>query len=262
VASLTMYSPANLVLGLFLPYVSCYDRIAKNWVYPFGKLPVGMDHLSVAVMPKSACQPEDPARVLLFNFRTKSYSTHTSAEILAFDIPDRGWTRKELDSSNADTAGNWYIFANHTFGGASNKSYAPRDASAVVMANEGRSVIDFGGINQVWNPGWKIGDRRTGPKVFSTMYSTVRELNACERTWRKVADMGIEAFAIMAAASSRLNIAIFCGGSVNRAELHGNNKWCLAAQIPGIAFWNHRMASIREFRTDFEPGTLATTLLY
>ncbi|KAL3921595.1 MAG: hypothetical protein SGILL_002667, partial [Bacillariaceae sp.] len=210
--------------GIFLPYVSCFDRKEENWVYPFGKLPVGMDHLSVAVVPKSACQPEAPARVLLFNFRTKNYSTHTSAEILAFDIPSDGWTRQELDESEADTPGKWYTFANHTFDGSSDEEYAPRDASAVVMANEGRSIINFGGINQVRNEKFVKGDKSTGPKVFSTWFSTVRELNVCEKTWNKVADMGIQTFAIMASASTRLNSAFFCGGSMFRQDFKGNTQ--------------------------------------
>ena len=120
--------------GIFLPYVSCYDRSIEKWVYPFGKLPMGMDHLSIAVVPKGACNPQDPSRVLVFNFRTKNYSTHTSAEILAFDLPKDGWTRDFLNSTAADTEGRWYTFANHTFDGAHDEVYAPRDASGVVMA--------------------------------------------------------------------------------------------------------------------------------
>lgn len=248
----------SIFSGTFLPYVSCYDRTTNNWVYPFGKLPVGMDHLSVAVIPKSACNPEDPARVLLFNFRTKNYSTHTSAEILAFDIPTGGWSRDELEQNMADTPGKWYTFANHTFDGPSDEVYAPRDASAVVMANEGRSVINFGGINQVRNRHFVKGKRRTGPKAFSTWYSTVRELHVCEKIWNKVADMGIETFAIMASASTKLNSAFFCGGSMYRQDFHGNTQWCLAAQIPGIQFWNHRLATIHPFSDNFHPGRLAT----
>ena len=233
----------------------------EKWVYPFGKLPVGMDHLSVVVTPKSACRPDDPARVLVFNYRTKNYSTHTSAEILAFDIPDDGWTKEELGSMTHDAPGEWYTFANHSFDGPTDEAYAPRDASAVVMANDGRSVINFGGINQVRNTNWIKGDKSTGPKVFSTWYSTVRELNVCERTWEKVADMGIQTFAIMAAASTKLNHAFFCGGSMYRQDFHGNTQWCLAAHIPGIQFWNHRLETngITGFPADFQPGRLVST---
>lgn len=252
--------------GIFLPYVSCYDRVVNKWVYPFGRLPVGMDHLSVVVVPKAACNPEDPARVLVFNFRTKNYSTHTSAEILAFDIPSNGWTREELEKVSADQEGGWYTFAKHSFDGGEDEAYAPRDASGVVMANGGRSVVNFGGINQVRNPLWKKGDRSKGPKVFSTWYSTVRELDVCAKNWEKVADLGIQTFALMASASTELNTAFFCGGSMSRNDFKGNTQLCLAIRIPGLEFWNHRKAAVENFPEGFQAGgrvgakaSLATT---
>jgi hypothetical protein len=249
-----------LLTGIFLPYVSCYDRVSQKWVYPFGKLPVGMDHLSVAVVPKAACHPDDPARVIVFNFRTENYSTHKAAEILAFDIPSNGWTREELDNIPAETPGNWYTFANHTFDGPNDEAYAPRDASAIVMANNGKSVVNFGGINQVRNPFWTKGDRSNGSKTNSTWYSTVRELNVCTRTWQKVADLGIQTFAIMASASTKLNGAFFCGGSMYTQDFNGNTQWCLSIRIPGLHFWNHRTAAVENFPDDFQPGNKASVI--
>ena len=243
--------------GIFLPYVSCYDRSIEKWVYPFGKLPMGMDHLSIAVVPKGACNPQDPSRVLVFNFRTKNYSTHTSAEILAFDLPKDGWTRDFLNSTAADTEGRWYTFANHTFDGAHDEVYAPRDASGVVMANDGRSVVNFGGINQVRNPLWSKKKKKVnGPKVFSTWYSTVRELNVCTKRWQKVADMGIQTFALMASASTKLNAAFFCGGSMYRQDFNGNTQLCLAIRIQGLNFWNHRSAAVENFPPKFNIGAM------
>ncbi|VEU42554.1 unnamed protein product [Pseudo-nitzschia multistriata] len=244
--------------GIFLPYVSCYDRVTEKWLHPFGKLPVGMDHLSVAVVPKAACHQDDPARVLVFNFRTKNYATHASAEILAFDIPKNGWTREELVQISAEEEGEWYTFANHSFTGGEDEAYAPRDASGVVMANGGRSIVNFGGINQIRNPRWKKKDRSNGPKVFSTWYPTIRELNVCSRTWEKVADMGIQTFALMASASTQLNVAFFCGGSMYRQDYNGNTNLCLATKIPGIDFWNHRTAAVENFPQGFEAGGEAT----
>jgi len=240
--------------GVFLPYVSCYDRVTEHWVYPFGKLPVGMDHLSVAVIPQATCHPDDPARVLVFNFRTKNYSTHKEAEILAFDLPENGWTRDELTEMSADREGAWYTFANHSFVGGADEAYAPRDASGVVMANGGRSLVNFGGINQIPNPRWKKGDRRHGPKVFSTWYSVARELKVCSKTWQVVADMGIQTFALMASASTKLNAAFFCGGAMYRQDYKGNTRLCLAFRIPGIDFWNHRIAAVENFPPGFEAG--------
>lgn len=240
--------------GIFLPYVSCYDRVSEMWVYPFGKLPVGMDHLSVAVVPGAACSPGDPTRVLTFNFRTKNYATHTSAEILAFDLPPNGWTREELEGMDADQEGGWYTFANHSFTGGEDEAYAPRDASGVVMANNGRSVVNFGGINQIPNPKFTKKDKSNGPKVFSTWYSTVRELDVCEKTWEKVADLGIQTFALMASASTTLNTAFFCGGAMYEQTYNGNTNLCLAIRIPGIKFWNHRTAAVENFPAGFEAG--------
>jgi len=240
--------------GIFLPYVSCYDRLLSKWVFPFGKLPVGMDHLSVVMVPRAVCNVGDPARVLVFNFRTKNYSTHTSAEILAFDIPNDGWTRDELENASAEQEGRWYVFANHSFDGREDEVYAPRDASGVVMANGGKSVVNFGGINQVRNPLWKKKDRSNGPKVFSTWYSTIRELNVCTKKWEKVADLGIQTFALMASASTKLNTAFFCGGSMSRNEFNGNTNLCLAIRIPGIEFWNHRKAAVENFPNGFQAG--------
>lgn len=223
-------------------------------MYPFGKLPVGMDHLSVVIVPKDACHSGDPARVLVFNFRTKNYATHTSAEILAFDIPENGWTREELDNASADQHGRWYTFANHTFDGGKDEAYAPRDASGVVMADGGRSVVNFGGINQVPNPLFKKKEKGTGPKVFSTWYSTVRVLDVCAKDWKKVGNLGIETFALMASASTKLNTAFFCGGSMSTHDFHGNTELCLAIRIPGIQFWNHRTSATENFPDGFEAG--------
>jgi hypothetical protein len=215
-----------------------------------------MDHLSVAVIPKAACHPSDPARVIVFNFRTASYNTNEFAEILAFDIPDDGWTQHELDSVTSETPGMWYTFDNRTFDGRGDEANAPRDASGIVMANGGTSILNIGGINQVRNALWKKGkkNKKNGPKVFSTWYSTIRELNVCTKSWNKVADLGVETFALMAGASTKLNMAFFCGGSMQRQDFHGNTEWCFGIRIPGIDFWNHRAAAVHNFTPGFRMG--------
>jgi hypothetical protein len=62
--------------GIFLPYTQCYDRIHEKWWRPFGNLPYGLDHGSLAVVPAGTCHSKDPARVLIFNFRTEPYGIH------------------------------------------------------------------------------------------------------------------------------------------------------------------------------------------
>lgn len=219
--------------------MSCYDRVRDKWVYPFGKLPFGMDHLNIVVIPRGACISSDPARVLVFNFRTGSYNTTPLAQIWAHDIPYEGWTDDELDGKMSETPGMWYIFDNRTYDGVEDEANAPRDASGVVMANGGRSVINIGGINQV----------RYGPNITSRWYSTIRELDVCTKQWTKVADMGIRTFAHMAAASTKLNMAFFCGGARYLEDNNGNTDCCLGIRLPGITFWNHRTttAAVQKF---------------
>jgi hypothetical protein len=263
--------------GTFLPYISCFDRLRSRWVYPLANLPVGMDHLSVAVIPTGTCKNNEPGRILVFNYRTQAYSTQRHAEILAYDLPPNGWTVEQLDSSSAleddregtNLRGNgWYVWANHTFDGPEDTVNAPRDASGVVLANGGRSIVNIGGVNYIRNPDWKKGQKnnnknqqkrkkgnRGGPKTLATWYSTVRELDVCHtRSWKKVADLGVETFALMAAASTGLNAAFFCGGAQYSQDFHGSTPWCFAIQVPGIQFWNHRTSATRNFDPTFVPG--------
>ena len=76
--------------GIFLPNISCYDQVAKKWAHPFGKLPIRMDHLSIVVVPKAVCRPQDPARVLVFNFRTVPINFWHST-YLAMDGRETRW---------------------------------------------------------------------------------------------------------------------------------------------------------------------------
>eukprot|EP00536_Pseudo-nitzschia_multiseries_P011186 jgi/Psemu1/307971/fgenesh1_kg.367_\ len=66
--------------------------------------------------------------------------------------------------------------------------------------------------------------------------------------------MGIQTFALMASASTRLNAAFFCGGAMLRQDYNGNTRLCLAFRIPGIDFWNHRIAAVENFPPGFEAG--------
>lgn len=96
--------------GEFLDYTSCFDRVNNKWIHPFGRLPYGLDHGSIALIPKGTCNPNDPSRLLIFNFRKSNYSTAKSI-ILAFDIPEQ-WTEEQLNRS-PDKFGEWYIFSYH-----------------------------------------------------------------------------------------------------------------------------------------------------
>jgi hypothetical protein len=154
--------------GKFISETACYDRVQKRWHFVLGKLPYGMDHGNGAVIPAGTCQANDPARILLLNFRTSSFGEQRP-EILALDLPHSGWTTLQVQQSIArrhrDTGGfnssgmmagsPWYLYANY--------SYAPyhpyrsntamddwnraRDAAGLVIANGGRYLLNFAGVS-------------------------------------------------------------------------------------------------------------------
>ena len=90
--------------GKFLRETACYDRVRGKWWSgdhsPFGWLPYGLDHGSLAAIPAGVCHPQDPARLLILNFRTKPYGD-AHPEILGYDLPANGWTLEELESAAA-----------------------------------------------------------------------------------------------------------------------------------------------------------------
>lgn len=47
--------------GTFLPYTACFDRVCEKWHYPFGKMPYGLDHGSIAHIPAGTCHPSEPS---------------------------------------------------------------------------------------------------------------------------------------------------------------------------------------------------------
>jgi hypothetical protein len=71
----------------------CYDRVRQRWWNPFGNLPFGLDHGSLAAIPAGTCHENDPARLLIFNFRTEPCG-HPHPELLHTTCP-----RKDGQSS-------------------------------------------------------------------------------------------------------------------------------------------------------------------
>jgi hypothetical protein len=200
--------------GAFLPNTQCYDRVRERWWYPFGKLPYGLDHGNVAVIPAGMCSggadPMEPARILIFNFRTKHYEHPRVPEILAHDLPESGWTVEELEALNANVSGSWYTYyappvvQNTTTWDPldSNDNEAARDASGVVMANNGRTILNFFGIHY----------SKLGNDFKKVSYSMIRSFDVCEKKWSIVGDAGIKLFALQTTASETLQTAYTCGG--------------------------------------------------
>jgi hypothetical protein len=187
--------------GEFLPYVSCYDREAEKWHYPFGALPYGLDHGNAVEIPAGLCSPDDPRRMLILNYRKSSYGNQSST-ILGFDFPSGGWsTDASIQLADPYRLGAWYVFANISHEGPLDALNAPRDASGLVVANDGRSVINFGGVSYTYQ------DRRR-----MNVFSIVRNFDVCEKKWTKLGDLAMQCFALQSVASSDLNVAFTCGG--------------------------------------------------
>lgn len=216
--------------GTYLPYTACFDRVAQKWHHPFGKLPYGFDHGSLAHIPAGVCDPSDPARLLIFNYRTKNYGTQAT-EMLAFDMPSKPWRKEQLETLEAETPGRWYVYANITYDGPRDYLNAPRDAAGMALVNGGRKILNFGGIHYHYKKNQEDDVRRR--KGFR--HSMIRSFDVCEKKWTKIGDLGVKAFALQSSASSRLNLAITCGGQTF-ADEEKNSPWCHITRFPGINF--------------------------
>eukprot|EP00934_Nitzschia_sp_Nitz4_P009230 Nitzschia sp. Nitz4//scaffold178_size73299//32566//34477//NITZ4_005702-RA/size73299-snap-gene-0.143-mRNA-1//-1//CDS//3329539131//9220//frame0 len=228
--------------GDFLPYSSCYDRVQQKWHFPFGRLPTGFDHGSVSFVPKGRCHPSDPARILIMNFRTKNYGTQ-SPLILAYDFPEE-WTDQHFETS-IDQTGPWYIFSNVSYSSADDEVNAPRDASGVVSANNGRFIVNMGGTHYEYDA---VKKRR------HVRYSTIRSFDICQdRTraqWNKLGDLGAQTFAIQTSSSTDLNIAVSCGGQTFTRK-DRNLPWCFVSRYPEVSFENDANHRVNEQRQVF-----------
>jgi hypothetical protein len=237
--------------GAFLPYTACYDRVAQKWHHPFGRMPFGFDHGNVVHLPSGVCDPSDPERILVFNFRTESYGQQRP-EIMAFDIPSSPWSDEALNSLDAETPGKWYTYANISHSGRKDEVNAPRDASGLAIANNWRNILNFGGIHYFNHRYIKLANGNEKLKKDHRKYSTVRSLDVCTRTWSKVGDMGVRTFALQTSVSAKLNVAITCGGQ-SFAFMDQNNPWCLASRVPGMQFQTNRGCNVTD---DQIPGTV------
>jgi hypothetical protein len=58
----------------------------------------------------------------------------------------------------------------------------------------------------------KIGFRRRD-------FSVIRAFDVCEKTWKKVGDLGVETYAIQSVAGANWNLAFTCGGEARYQEI-------------------------------------------
>mmetsp|Transcript_30876 Transcript_30876/g.46878 ORF Transcript_30876/g.46878 Transcript_30876/m.46878 type:complete len:886 (-) Transcript_30876:79-2736(-) len=207
--------------GKFLPYSTCYDRVRGKWWFPFGKMPMGFDHGSIAYIPPDACNEGDPARLIILNFRIESFGSQRG-EMLAYDLPVEGWSIESLEDLKIEDTGDWYMYTNITYTGPEDVVNCPRDASGTVTVNNGKHILNYGGIFYSF-PNGKIRDNR---------FSVVRSFNVCEKQWDIIGDLGVQTYALQTCASQELQISITCGGESRYPDHEGmNNPWCMVNNL-------------------------------
>jgi hypothetical protein len=214
--------------GTFLPHTQCYDRIREKWWRPFGNLPYGLDHGSLAVVPAGTCHSKDPARVLIFNFRTEPYG-NPHPEFLAHDIPNEGWSIETLIKYEEKVPAEWFVYHNVT--DTSPLKDIPRDASGVVTANNGRYILNFGGTYRT-----RSHTRGNGKSTKKGRTSMIRSFDVCRKEWKVIGDLGLQTFALQTAASDSLGVAVTCGGEAPLA--YSNSPFCFVSRWENMTISN------------------------
>jgi hypothetical protein len=210
--------------GRFIRQTYCYDRVRQIWHSPLGKLPYGLDHGSLAIIEPGVCHPDDPARWLILNFRTKPYGDAHS-EILAFDWPENGWKIDDLLKAKSADEEKWYIFYNGTT--QDDFTYPEtvgRDASGIIVASR-RHIVNFGGTYHYWTTSAVVGEKK---KRKRGRFSMIRSFDVCTKQWSVIGDLGLKTFALQSAAMAS-NMALTCGGEAPMR--HSNGHWCFLTRF-------------------------------
>jgi hypothetical protein len=225
--------------GRFLRQTYCYDRVRHVWHSPFGRLPYGLDHGSLAVIEPGVCHPDDPQRWLILNFRTKPYGDAHS-EILAFDWPRTNgfWTLADLqDPTKSTDLESWYIYHNGTEDDHLRHPEAVgRDASGVVVASR-RHIVNFGGTYHYWttststttNDGDGTNNETQTQRRKRGRFSLIRSFDVCTKQWSIVGDLGFRTFALQSTALNHQPMVVTCGGEA--PTRHGNGPWCFLTRF-------------------------------
>ena len=178
--------------GRFLDSVRCFSRVSGVWHEPTARLPLAMDHGNAVLLPAGTCNPHDPPRVLLLNFRTHHYANQRT-EVFAVDldgsIADSTSARQRWGASphaNRPHANRphvnrslpeWYLFANDS-------DSLPRDAAGVVLAASGRVILSFGGVYYA-----RSHDRSVGEDLRSARHA-MPGVSVQKTKWKPLADDG------------------------------------------------------------------------
>ena len=100
----------------------------------------------------------------------------------------------------------------------------PRDASGVVMANNGRYILNFGGTYRT--RAHTRGNRKSTKKGRTSM---IRSFDVCRKEWNVIGDLGMKTFALQTAASDSLGVAVTCGGEAPLA--YSNSPFLLCQSM-------------------------------
>ena len=105
--------------------------------------------------------------------------------------------------------------ANISYTGIEDELNAPRDAAGLVLANEGRMLVNFGGVH------YHYEDYEGKTRYSRRDFSVIRAFDVCTKTWSKVGDLGVESYAFQSVASEKWNLAFTCGGEARYQEKDG-----------------------------------------
>lgn len=176
--------------GIFLDTISCYDRVKKTYIHPFGVLPSPADHENIIHVPPRSCGKESSEMFLFLNFRSQAYGDEKS-EIYALNV-SRDKDGKVIPGSD------WYLYSNDI-------SSRPRDASGFILGPEGRFLFNFGGVRYT----------RVGPRKRKKGRATdeIRAFDLCKKRWiPNVATLDSRRFALLTCSSNEFTYT--CGGDM------------------------------------------------
>jgi len=209
----------------------------KKWWRPFSNLPYGLDHGSLAVVPAGTCHEKDPSRILIFNFRTWPYG-NPHPKFLAHDVPKDGWSLDTLQKYDKKAPEKWYVYHNVT--NTSHLKDIPRNASGVVMANNGCHILNFGGMYQT-----RTDTRGNGKRTKKGRTSMIHAFDVCRKEWRIVGDLGLQTFPLQSCTSDSLGVAITCGGKAPLA--YSNSPFCFVSRWRNMTVSNPQSSAFDAF---------------
>lgn len=185
--------------GAFGTAVFCFDRAATAWV-DLPPLPVPADHLSLARLRPGVCAPDEPPRLMVFNYRSSAHGL-TQGQAYALGLRPDGDGAVRFPGEGGGNAWAPLCGADPAHGA---------DAAPWALSPDGRLLFSFGGSF--------CGRASCRDKLAHA--TQVRVLDVCAQAWTTLAGArldspryGLEACVASARSGDGANAAILCGGS-------------------------------------------------